>query len=320
MSEARGPLLLSIGAALTTVALKGAAWALTGSVGLLSDALESLINLTAAVTAYATVHYAHRPVDATHTYGHEKAEFFSSGLEGGLILVAAAGIGWTAIERLLYPRALEGLGLGLALSLVAAVINGVVAVVLLRAAKAQRSIVLEADGQHLMTDVWTSVAVLVGLGLVAMTGWLWLDPFVALAVAANILWTGFDLVRRSFDGLMDRALPEPELETVRTTIRGHLATDMDFHALRTRSAGSRRFADFHLLVPGRMSVREAHEVMDRIEDALAAALPGLEVTVHVEPIESVRAWHDSELLAVEQAERLRKGEEPMRGASPPEGP
>jgi cation diffusion facilitator family transporter len=311
--EVRAPLLLSIVAAVVTTGLKAAAWGMTGSVGLLSDALESVINLAAAVTAYVAIRYAARPVDASHTYGHEKAEFFSSGLEGGLILVAAGGIGWTAVVRLLDPRPLDALGLGLMLTLVAAVINGAVAWVLLRAARRHQSIVLEADGKHLLTDVYTSVGVLAGLGLVSLTGAWWLDPVVALAVAANILWTGADLVRRSIDGLMDRSLPDDELDKVREAIRAHLGPDMEFHALRTRRAGSRRFADFHLLVPGSMTVEDAHEVMDRMEDALAAALPGIEVTVHVEPIESDRAWQDSALVALEQAERMRKGEEPMRG-------
>jgi cation diffusion facilitator family transporter len=311
--QVRAPLLLSIGAAVVTCALKTTAWGLTGSVGLLSDALESLINLAAASFAYLALCYAARPIDSSHTYGHEKVEYFSSGLEGGLILVAAGGIIWTAIDRFVNPRELETLGLGLTLSLIAAVINGVVAVVLLRAARQYNSIVLEADGKHLLTDVWTSVGVLGGLGLVWLTGAHWLDPVVALLVAFNILWTGFDLLSRSFDGLMDRALPEAELDQLRGTIRGCLKPGMDFHALRTRRAGTRRFVDFHLLVPGTMSVHDAHEVVDRIEDALDACCSIQEVNVHLEPIESVRAWTDSALVPIEQAERLKRGEEPMRG-------
>lgn len=309
----RFPLLLSILAAVLTFGIKTLAWALTGSVGLMSDALESLINLAAAVVAYLSVRYAAMPADATHTYGHEKVEYFSSGLEGGLILMAALGIGWAAVARLLDPRPLEALGLGLGLSVVAAVINGLVAWLLLHTGRKHRSIVLEADGKHLLTDVWTSGGVLVALGLVGLTGWLWLDPLVALAVAANILWTAFGLIRRSVDGLMDHALPEEEQQMVRDAIRGQLTANMDFHALRTRQAGSRRFADFHLLVPGSLTVREAHDLMDRIEDSVVQALPGIEVTVHVEPIESPRAWRDSALLPLEQAERIRRGEEPMRG-------
>lgn len=311
--------LLSIGAAVFTTGLKTVAWTLTGSVGLLSDALESLINLAAAVGAYVALRYAAKPVDADHTYGHEKVEFFSSGLEGGLILVAAVGIGWTAIARLIEPHPLEALGLGLTLSMIAAAINGAVALVLLRTARLHHSIVLEADGKHLLTDVWTSMGVLVGLGLVSYTRALWLDSVVALFVAANILWTGGELVRRSFDGLMDRALPADELEKVREAIRIQLEPTMEYHALRTRRAGSRRFVDFHLLVPGTMTVADAHDVMDRMEDAIGTVFPGIEVTVHVEPIESARAWQDSALVPLEQAERRRKGEEPMRG-SPDEKP
>ncbi|MFO0846827.1 MAG: cation diffusion facilitator family transporter, partial [Gemmataceae bacterium] len=250
--------------------------------------------------------------DESHTYGHEKIEYFSSGLEGGLILVAAGGIAWAAVERLIHPRDVQELGVGLAISLVAALINGAVAVVLLRVGKQYGSIVLEADGKHLLTDVWTSVAVLGGLGLVWLTGWQPLDPLIALLIAANILWTAVDLMGRSFDGLMDRALPAIELERIREAIRGRLGPDMDYHALRTRQAGTRRFADFHLLVPGRFTVRQAHELSHQITDDLVAVLPGLEVTVHIEPIESRSAWQDSALLPLEQQARLERGEEPMR--------
>jgi cation diffusion facilitator family transporter len=309
----RYPIVLSIVAAVVTVGLKGAAYWLTGSVGLLSDALESLINLAAALTAFWSLWYAARPVDESHTYGHEKIEYFSSGLEGGLILVASAGIAWAAIERLLInPRPVHDLGIGLAISLVAALINGGVAVVLLRVARQYGSIVLEADGKHLLTDVWTSVAVLVGLGLVWLTGWQPLDPLIALLIAVNILWTAFDLMRRSFNGLMDHALPADELVRIRETIRARLGPDMDHHALRTRQAGTRRFADFHLLVPGRFTVRQAHDLSHQIEDDLVAALPGLEVTVHIEPVEARSSWQDSALLPLERQARLERGEEPMR--------
>ncbi|MBY0228884.1 MAG: cation diffusion facilitator family transporter [Gemmataceae bacterium] len=297
----RFPLLLSILAAVATLALKGAAWALTGSVGLLSDALESFINLAAAVVAWLAVRYSARPADASHTYGHEKIEFFSSGLEGGLILAAAVGIGWMALDRLLHPRELPPLGLGLALSCIAAAINGLVAWVLLRAGKKHRSIVLEADGHHLLTDVWTSVGVVGGLAVAALTGRHWLDPVVALAVAALIVWTGLGLMRRSFDGLMDASLPAEDVDKLREAVRGCLSPGMDFHALRTRQAGSRRFADFHLLVPGEMTVASAHEVIDRIEAAVALALPGVELTVHPEPVEAEGSYRDSDLLAVEGA-------------------
>ena len=306
MSAVRTPLMLSIGAALLTLALKSAAYAVTGSVGLLSDAMESLINLVASVTALGAVWYSAKPVDTSHTYGHEKIEYFASGLEGMLILVAAGGIGWLAVRRLLTPHELEPLGLGLALSVVAAGINGVVGMILVRAGKRHGAIVLEADGKHLLTDVWTSAGVVLGLGLVALTKLEILDPIVALVMAVNILWTGVDLIRRSLDGLMDHALPEAEQVQLRQAIEPHLEAHMAYHALRTRRAGTRRFADFHLLVPGTMSVQAAHEIGDRIEAAMMAALPKIEITVHVEPIEATQSWHDSELLPLEQAPRVTR--------------
>jgi cation diffusion facilitator family transporter len=300
MRALRLPILLSIAAALLTIGLKTTAWWLTGSVSLLSDALESFINLAAASAAYLSLRYSSRPADASHTYGHEKIEYFSSGLEGGLILCAAGGIGWLAFHRMFGEAKLGPLDLGLIISSVAAGINGLVAWVLLRAGKKHGSLLLEADGKHLLTDVWTSVGVLLGLVLVELTGWTILDPLLALLVAANILWTAFDLMRRSFDGLMDKALPAAEVGTIREAIRLQVGPNMDYHALRTRQAGTRRFADFHLLVPGDMPVREAHAVGDRVEEAIRAALPGIEVTVHVEPIEEQASYQDSALLAIER--------------------
>jgi cation diffusion facilitator family transporter len=302
------PIVLSILAAVATLALKWLAYYLTGSVGLLSEAAESGVNLLAAVTALASLWYAAQPVDTSHTYGHEKIEYFSSGLEGGLILVAAAGIGWLAISRLVTPEPLESLNAGTVLALVAAGVNFVVGQLLLRVGRAHSSIVLEAGGRHLLTDVWTTVAVVAGLGLVWLTGMVWLDPLLGLVVAANIVWTGFDLLRRSFDGLMDHALPAEEQAAVRAAIETLIGPGMDYHALRTRQAGSRRFADFHLLVPGAFSVRRAHELTARIEEAIRKSLPGIEVTVHVEPIEDRAAWEDSELVLLEQAERRAQSE------------
>ncbi len=300
-------MLLSLAAAVVTLGLKLAAYLLTGSVGLLSDAAESVVNLLAAGTAYLSLLYAARPVDESHTYGHEKIEYFSSGLEGVLIGVASLTITWVAVRRLFAPEPLESLGPGLALAAAAAAVNGAVAVVLLRAGRRYGSIVLEADGKHLMTDVWTSVGVVAGLGLVRLTGVAALDPLVALAVAASILWTASGLVLRSFNGLMDHALPEAEQQKVRDAITGQLGPGMDFHALRTRQAGTRRFADFHLLVPGSMTVSEAHARTGRVEEAVRLALPGLEVTVHVEPIEAPEAHADSALLAVERRRRQAAG-------------
>jgi cation diffusion facilitator family transporter len=305
MLEARlkYPVFLSIGAALATLALKSAAYFLTDSVGLLSDAAESVVNLVAAVTAYLSLRYAAKPVDESHTYGHEKIEFFSSGLEGVLIGVAALTIGWYAIRRMIAPEPLQTLGWGLSLALIAAIINGSTAIILLRAGRRHGSIVLEADGRHLLTDVWTSAAVLAGLGLVAVTNVYLLDPLIALALAINILWTAFDLIRRSFNGLMDHALPPEEQAAVRAAIEQHLGPNMDYHALRTRQAGRRRFVDFHLLVPGQLTVQQAHTLTGEIEKAVRGALPELEVSVHIEPIEDSTAWSDSALLKLEEARR-----------------
>src|SRR5439155_11523166 len=309
-SRLKNPILLSILAAVLTLALKFTAYHMTGSVGLLSDALESVVNLLAAVTALFCLWYAAQPVDINHTYGHEKIEFFSSGLEGMLILVAAGGIAWYAVARLLEPQELQALDVGAVAALLASLINLAVGQVLLRLGRARGSIILQADGRHLMADVWTSVGVLLGLGLVWLTGVKALDPVIALLMAANIARTGFELVRLSFNGLMDHALPVAEQALVRAAIEAQLSPGMDYHALRTRVAGSRRFADFHLLVPGSFSVKRAHEVIGRIESAVQQTLPGIEVTVHVEPIEDRAAWEDSALVALEQAaRRTQKHEE-----------
>jgi cation diffusion facilitator family transporter len=290
---------LSIAAAVVTLGLKTGAYWLTGSVGLLSDALESIINLVAALIAYVSIWYSARPADRTHMYGHSKVEFFSSGIEGWLIVVAAGAIAWYAVQRLLHPQPLEQLDLGLLVSLVAAGINYVVARMLIRVGRAEHAIVLEADGQHLMTDVWTSAAVLVALAVVWATNWVELDPIIAIGIAINIVWTGMKLVGRSIDGLMDRALPEEELTKLRAAIQTCLEPEMAFHALRTRRAGTKFFADFHLLVPGAWTVRRAHTVAHQVEEAARAALPGLEVTVHVEPIEEQSSWEDN---PIERAE------------------
>jgi cation diffusion facilitator family transporter len=300
-------MLLSILAAIVTIALKTGAWWLTGSVGLLSDAAESVVNLVAAVTAYVSLWYAAQPVDATHTYGHEKIEYFSSGLEGVLVMVAAVGIGWLAVDRFFTPQPLVWLGIGVGVALVAGLVNLVVARLLIHFGRQEESIVLEADGQHLMTDVWTSAAVITGVALVWLTHVQWLDPACALLMAGNILWTGFGLVRRSFDGLMDHALPVEEQTVVRTAIDRQLEPGITYHALRTRQAGSRKFIDFHLLVPGATSVKQAHDVVNRIEAAIGQALPGSEITIHIEPIEEPGAWNDSEMLRVEEEAR-RDGE------------
>lgn len=295
----RAIVLLSVLAALITIGLKTTAWALTGSVGLLSDALESGINLFAAVAAYLSLRYAHRPVDATHTYGHEKIEFFSSGLEGLLVIIAGIGTGMIAINRLIYPIELKDLDLGAALAIVASCVNLAVAFVLIRVGRRNGSIVLEADGQHLMADVWTSVAVVCGLVVVWATGVQFLDPIIAIIVGAHIIWIGLHLIRRSVDGLMDHALSPDEQERIRETIRAHAPPKSAFHALRTRQAGTRKFADFHLLVAGATTVSAAHQMGEKIEDALRSAIPGLEVTIHIEPIEEPASFEDNTLRDVE---------------------
>jgi len=300
----RRPVVFSIIAALLTLLLKAAAYWLTGSVGLLSDAAESGVNLVAAITALLSLWYSAQPVDAGHTYGHEKIEFFSSGLEGILIIVAAGGIAWYAIHRLVRPQGLVELGIGTTVALAASGINFLVAQWLLRVGRRHHSIVLEADGQHLMTDVWTSIALVAGLSLVWLTGNEIFDPIFALAMAANILWTGFRLVRRSFDGLMDHALPESEQIEVRSAIERALRPGTAYHALRTRQAGAHRFVDFHLLVPGRMTVREAHNQTLEIERVIDALWERVEVVIHIEPIEEPASYRDSEVLAVEEQKRL----------------
>jgi cation diffusion facilitator family transporter len=302
------PILLSIAAAIVTFFMKSLAYYLTGSVGLLSDAAESLINLLAAVAAFLSLWYSYRPIDPSHTYGHEKIEYFSSGLEGSLILAAAVGIAWYAIRRLILPEELQRLEVGLLVTLAASAVNFGVARLLIHVGRKKQSIVLEADGQHLMTDVWTSVAVIAGVGLVWLTGVHLFDPIVALLVSVNIVWTGLGLVIRSFNGLMDHSLPEAEQARVRAAIASCLTEEMAFHALRTRQAGPRRFADFHLLVPGWFSVHKAHHLAERIEERLKAELPGIEVSIHIEPIEEEVSWQDSALLPLEQAARRAERE------------
>jgi cation diffusion facilitator family transporter len=292
-------MILAIVAALVTIALKSLAWQLTGSVGLLSDALESGVNLFAAVTAYLSLRYSARPIDANHTYGHEKIEYFSSGLEGVLVGIAGLGTAWVAVDRMIHPRPLEALGLGTGLALGASLINLVVGLILVREGKYYRSIILEADGRHLLTDVWTSAGVIAGLAVVWLTGIGFLDPLIALLVGLNILRTAGGLIGRSFNGLMDHALPDGEIEILRGAIKSHLPPDSSFHALRTRQAGARRFVDFHLLVPGKTTVTEGHRLADLLEDALHRTIPGLEITIHIEPIEDSASYEDNRLKDIE---------------------
>ncbi len=297
-AQLRWPIALSIGAALITIAMKGTAYALTGSVGLFSDALESLVNLFAAVTAYVALWYASRPADSGHTYGHEKIEYLSSGLEGVLILVAGLATAGYAVRRMVHPEPLQDLEIGTLIALAASGVNFAVARVLLRTGRQYNSIVLEADGKHLMSDVITSVGVVLGLGLVILTGWKILDPVLAIVVGLNIMWTGGELIRRSFDGLMDHAIPAEELDTIREVIRKHLPAGADFHGLRSRQAGARRFIEFHLLVDGDESVRAGHHTAHLIEQALTAAMPELEVTIHVEPVDEQESYEGEYLRQI----------------------
>jgi len=286
---------LSIAAAVATILLKGWAYLLTGSVGLLSDALESFVNLAGALMALAMLTVAARPPDEDHAYGHGKAEYFSVGLEGALILVAAASIAIAAVDRLLHPRPLEQVGVGLAVSVVASAINFAVAMVLMRAARAHRSATLEADAHHLLTDVWTSAGVLVGVGAVVLTGWQWLDPVVALAVAVNIVWTGSRIMSKSVSGLMDAALPEEDQRVLRALLQRYAEQGIEYHALRTRQSGARRFVSLHVLVPPEWSVQQGHDALERIEADIRRALPPVTVFTHLEPLGDPAAMGDLDL-------------------------
>jgi cation diffusion facilitator family transporter len=287
---------LSIAAAVTTIGLKLGAYYLTGSVGLFSDAAESVVNLVAAVAALWALTFAVRPPDEEHAYGHNKAEYFSSGLESALIIIAAAWIGVTAWDRLMDPQPLQNVGLGLSITLVAAALNGSVALVLLRAGRRLRSITLRADAQHLLTDVWTSVGVVLGIVMVQLTGWLVLDPIIGLVVAANIVWTGFRLLNDTAHGLLDTALPPEELRKISAVLSRHERDDIHFHAVRTRAAGQRRFVSMHVLVPGRWTVQQGHDLSEKIEGDLADELQGnTTFFIHIEPSEDPASFEDQSL-------------------------
>jgi cation diffusion facilitator family transporter len=306
----KGYTLASVAAAVLTIALKAAAYGVTGSVGLLSDALESVVNLIAALAALAAIVIAAKPEDEEHAYGHTKVEYFASGFEGGLILVAALTIAVTAGTRLLDPRPLEEVWLGLAMVGAASLINLGVARVLMAAGRRAGSIVLEADAHHLMTDVWTSAAVIVGVAVSSVTGWLWLDPLLALLVAANILRIGVGLMRRSADGLLDSALPESERARIATVLRAYEVDGVHFHALRTRQAGTRRFVSFHILVPGEWSVQRGHDLLERIEAEVRRTVPNASVFTHLEPLEDPVSWAD---LGLERAQPEADPTDPHRG-------
>ncbi|MBD2188411.1 cation diffusion facilitator family transporter [Pseudanabaena mucicola] len=293
--SARYYAFLSIAAAIATIALKLGAYLLTNSVGFLSDALESGVNLVAAFGAVWAITYAAKPPDEEHAFGHSKAEYFSSGFEGALILFAAVGIMITAVPRLINPQPLEQLSLGLVLSIIASMINGGVAFVLLKAGKRLHSITLRADAHHLLTDVWTSIGVILGIFLVSVTGWLILDPLIALLVAVNIVWTGLKLIQESGSALLDAAIPLEEQKIITEIFVPYERQHVRFHAMRTRMAGTRKFVSFHILVPGAWTVQQGHDLCEEIESAICRALPHINVFTHLEPLEDPKAWNDQDL-------------------------
>ena len=293
--SARGPTFyawLSVATSIVTITLKFLAYFSTGSVGLLSDAVEAFVNIAAALVALGVLTYSAAKPDREHNFGHEKAEYFSSGIEGALIFVAAGAIVWAAIPRLIHPQPIEQVGVGIALSVAAALANLACAWVMLRAARVHRSITLEADAKHLLTDVWTTAGVIVGLVLVQATGWLRLDPLIAIAVALQIVWTGWTLMARSFQGLMDRAIPDADRAVIVEILETLHERGCDYHALRTRVAGAKSFVDVHVLVPGRMSVQMGHDLVEKLENDIRARLPHVEVLTHIEPLEDPKSWDD----------------------------
>lgn len=286
---------LSIAAAISTIALKTIAYVLTGSVGLLSDALESIVNLVGGIMALSMLSVAARPADKDHAFGHSKAEYFSSSVEGILIIIAAVSISYTAVQRIIYPRALEQVGWGLIVSTSASLINLGTALVLAKAAKKYDSITLKANSKHLLTDVWTSAGVIAGIGAVGLSGWNILDPLIAITVAINIVVTGVGIIRQSIAGLMDSAWSANELELLDKVLEPFLAQGVKIHAIRTRLAGARRFVSFHVLVPGHWTVDEGHHLLELIEEAVTRAIPNANVTTHLEPINDPASWNDVDL-------------------------
>lgn len=289
-------LRLSVAVAVLTIGLKTLAWWLTSSVGLLSDAMESIVNLASAAFALLMVRIARRPADEDHPYGHHKAEYFSSGFEGLAIFAAAVAIIWAAVERLLAPRGLEQLGLGLVLSVVSSLFNAVLAWAMLQSARAHRSIALEGDARHLFTDVWTSAGVVVGVGLVALTGWLWLDPVVAIGVALNILREGASLVWRSSQGLMDKRLEREVLATIEETLREFEHPTIRFDHISSRRSGSRRFVHLHMHMPASWTLGRAATLRASVEQALMSAVPGLRATIELLPSDMEAHSQDEEDL------------------------
>lgn len=287
---------LAIATAVVTVLLKASAWAITGSVGLLSDAAESMVNLVAAIAALVALTIAARPADDNHHFGHTKAEYFSAALEGVMVFVAAASIIYLGIDRLLNPRPLESLGIGMVISLLAAVLNGVVGRLLIKVGTEHRSVTLRADGKHLMTDVYTSVGVVVGLLLVWLTGWGWLDPVVAILVGLNILFTGYKLISESAAGLMDVSLSAEDNARIHAILEAHTEKGrIEFHAVRTRESAARQFMEMHMLVPGEWTVLRGHDAMEDLVEKIVAEFPAMRVTGHLEPISDPRSYEDINL-------------------------
>lgn len=287
---------LAIGTALLTALLKASAWAITGSVGLLSDAAESLVNLVAAIVALISLTIAAKPADENHHFGHGKAEYFSAALEGIMVFVAAASIIYLAINRLINPLPLESLGIGLAISLVAAVANGVVGRILVNVGTHHNSITLRADGKHLLTDLYTSVGVVVGLALVWLTGWNWMDPVLALLVGVNILITGYRLISESTAGLMDGSLPPADNARIQAILDAHTENGrVEFHAVRTRVSGARQFMEMHMLVPGDWSVQHGHDALEELVDRIVGEYPAMHVTGRLEPISDPSSYQHAPL-------------------------
>lgn len=283
---------LSIGVAVLTISLKTIAYLVTGSVGLLSDALESIVNLIGALMALGMLTIAARPADENHTYGHSKAEYFSSGVEGTLILLAAVSIAYAAIQRLITPQPLERVGIGLLVSVAASLANLAVALILRRAGKQYNSVSLTANSHHLLTDVWTSAGVLLGVVAVVVTGWQVLDPIIAILVAVNIVWTGVGIIRNSVSGLMDGALPKAYLDVIQTVLDGHQETGVQFHAIRTRQSGSLKVISMHVLVPGNWTVDRGHQLVTQIENEISSAIADSVIFTHLESLSDPASYDD----------------------------
>lgn len=286
-------LYLAIAAAVATITLKLIAWQLTGSVGLFSDALESFVNLVAAVVALLMITLAEKPADEEHAFGHNKAEYFSSAIEGGLIVLAAFSIIWSAIPRLIHPQPLENVGIGLLVSVGASGINLVVGLILIKNGRKKHSITLEADGKHLMTDVYTSVGVLIGIAIVKLTGWLVLDAVVAIGVALNIIWAGYQLMRRSAMGLLDTGIQGSERSKIIQALDELKKQNIEYHSLMTRQAGQRKFVALHVLMPGQWTIQEGHDKLEQIEQQIRDLFDSpVTVFTHLEPVEDPLSMND----------------------------